>query len=73
VRASPNRVKVLEATGREITLKYHWTRRLVGSSAVKIVPVPMYDDPIPFVKIIDPPRDFTLKIVPEPTLKMLLP
>ena len=69
VEASANRVQVLEAEGKEVTLKYHWTQGLAGSPALKIVPVQMYDDPIPFVKIINPPREFTLKIVPETSLR----
>jgi hypothetical protein len=28
-----------------------------------MIPVKIYDDPIPFIKVIDPPRSFTLEIV----------
>jgi hypothetical protein len=62
VRASPNRLEVSDVKGSEIILKYHWVDGLAGGPAVKIVPVKMHDDPIPFIKIIDPPAAFTLQI-----------
>ncbi|HEY6365758.1 MAG TPA: hypothetical protein VI585_13320 [Candidatus Binatia bacterium] len=64
VKASLNRLEVSEVKGNEVILKYHWTEGLIGTPAVKIVPVKMYDDPIPFIKILDPPATFTLQIRP---------
>ena len=64
VKASLNRLEVSEVKGNEVILKYHWAEGLIGTPAVKIVPVKMYDDPIPFIKILDPPATFTLQIRP---------
>jgi hypothetical protein len=64
VKASLNRLEVSEVKGNEMILKYHWAEGLIGTPAVKIVPVKIYDDPIPFIKILDPPATFTLRIRP---------
>ena len=64
VTASLNRLVVSEVKGNEVILKYHWTPELIGTPAVKIVPVQMYEDPVPFIKILDPPTTFTLQIRP---------
>jgi hypothetical protein len=62
LKASANRLELSEVRGREVILKYHWTEGLRAQPYVKIVPVRMYDDPIPFIKVIDPPAAFTLQI-----------
>lgn len=62
VKASLNRLHVSEAQGKAIVLKYHWIEGLVGMTDVEVTPVQMYDDPIPFIRTIDPPAAFTLKI-----------
>ena len=64
VKASLNRLEVSDVKGDEVILKYHWAEGLIGTPAVKILPVKMYDDPIPFIKILDPPARFTLGIRP---------
>jgi hypothetical protein len=62
VQAVLGRLEVSEVKGREIILKYHWVEGLKGVPAVKIVPVKLHDDPIPFIKILDPPAAFDLRI-----------
>lgn len=62
VEADLGRLEVRNVTGREIILKYHWVEGLRGVPAVKMVPVKLRDDPIPFIKIIDPPANFALQI-----------
>jgi hypothetical protein len=62
VKASLNRLEVSEVKGNEVILKYHWAEGLIGTPAVKIVPVKIGDDPIPFIKVIDPPAAFELRI-----------
>jgi hypothetical protein len=47
-----------------VVLKYHWLDGLVSSPRATIIPVKIYDDPIPFIKVIDPPRSFILKVLP---------
>jgi hypothetical protein len=64
VRASLNRLQAAEVKGNEVILKYHWTEGLIGTPAMKIVPIKIYDDPIPFIKILHPPATFTLQIRP---------
>jgi hypothetical protein len=62
VEAALGRLKVSEVKGREIILKYHWVEGLKGVPPAKISSVTMLDDPIPFIKIVDPPATFTLQI-----------
>jgi hypothetical protein len=64
VKAGMNRLELSDIKGKEIILKYHWAEGLLASPAVKIVPVKMNDDPIPFIKILDPPATLTLQIRP---------
>lgn len=62
VKSGPNRLEISDARGNEITLKYHWIEGLAGTPAVKIIPVKIGEDPIPFIKVVDPPAAFTLQI-----------
>jgi hypothetical protein len=62
VKASLNRLNLSELKGKEIVLKYHWTEGLAASPPSKIVPVQISDDPIPFIKIIEPPAALTLRV-----------
>ena len=64
VKASLNRLELSDIKGKEIVLKYHWTEGLSASPPARIVPVKTYDDPIPFIKIIEPPAALTLRIGP---------
>jgi hypothetical protein len=62
LKTSLNRLELSEIKGKEIVLKYHWTQGLVASPPAQIVPSRIYDDPIPFIKIIKPPSALTLRI-----------
>ncbi len=64
IKASLNRLDLSELKGKEIVLKYHWTKGLSASPPASIVPVMIGDDPIPFIKIIQPPARLTLRIGP---------
>ncbi|HSE84803.1 MAG TPA: hypothetical protein VLJ79_01125 [Candidatus Binatia bacterium] len=64
VKASLNRLDLSELKGKEVVLKYHWAKGLSASPPARIVPVKIYDDPIPFIKIIEPPAALTLRITP---------
>ena len=61
--AKLNRLEVSSSGASEVILKYHWLDGLISNPGATIIPVKIYDDPIPFIKVIDPPRSFTLKIV----------
>jgi len=62
VKADLNRLYLSELKGREVILKYHWTEGLSATPPARIEPIRIYDDPIPFIKIIDPPAALTLSI-----------
>jgi hypothetical protein len=64
VKAGFNRLELSELKGNELILKYHWTEGLTATTAATIAPVMMADDPIPFIKIIDPPSVLTLRVGP---------
>lgn len=59
-----NRIELAELKGSEIILKYHWIEGLRSTPTVKIIPVKLADDPIPFIKLVDPPSNLTLRIGP---------
>ncbi len=61
VQAGANRLELSDLKGREVVLKYHWLENLTSAPAVKIVPVQLADDPIPFIKLIDPPSSVVLQ------------
>jgi hypothetical protein len=62
VEAALGRIKVSDVKGREIVLKYHWVEGLKVVPPAKIFSVAIHDDPIPFIKIVDPPSTFSLQI-----------
>jgi len=62
VKASANRLELSDVRGSELILKYHWVAGLAGIPAVKMDPVKIANDPIPFIKISNPPAVFTLQI-----------
>ena len=64
VIAKLNRLEVSTRGANEVVLKYHWLDGLVSNPPSTIIPVKMYDDPIPFIRLVDPPRSFTLRVVP---------
>jgi len=64
IKASLNRLEASDVKGTEVILKYQWVEGLIWTPAAKILPVKMNDDPIPFIKILDPPATFTLQIRP---------
>ena len=57
-----NRIHASAVSGNEVILKYHWTEGLVSNPPAAILPEKVLDDPIPFIKIVNPPSQFTLRI-----------
>jgi hypothetical protein len=43
-------------------LKYHWLEGLSATPGAKLVPIKFADDPIPFIKLIDPPASLVLRV-----------
>jgi hypothetical protein len=64
LKASLNQIEVSNVNGEEIILKFHWHPRLVALPEVKSEPIMLQDDPIPFIRIVNPPTAFTLRISP---------
>jgi hypothetical protein len=62
VKAGLNRLELSELRGNEVILKYHWVEGLTASPPVKIEPVEMLDDPIPFIKLVAPPSSVSLRV-----------
>lgn len=62
VQAGANRLELSELRGTSIVLKYHWVEGLSATPAVKLMPIQLADDPIPFIKLLEPPTSVTLQI-----------
>jgi hypothetical protein len=62
IRARPNRIEATNVAGNEVVLKYHWIEGLTATPPARIVPLKLLDDPIPFIRIINPPEEFILNI-----------
>ena len=61
VRASANRLELHGLGGRQVVIKYHWLEGLSAVPTVKIVPIQLADDPMPFIKLLDPPSSVVLR------------
>ena len=64
VKTSLNRIELSELKGKVIVLKYHWIAGLKSEPAATIEPVKLADDPIPFIRINDPPAGLILRAKP---------
>lgn len=62
VQAGANRLALSDLQGSEILLKYHWVEGLAATPQANILPITLGDDPIPFIKIVNPPRALTLQV-----------
>jgi hypothetical protein len=60
--ATFNRLELSELKGSTVVLKYHWIDGLQADPATKIEAVKLADDPIPFIKLIDPPVTLRLRV-----------
>jgi hypothetical protein len=64
IKSALNRLEASGVKGAEATLKFHWTEGLAADPILQLMPVKIADDPIPFIKIINPPSQFTLSVKP---------
>jgi hypothetical protein len=62
VKANFNRLELFDLKGNDVVLKFHWVEGLTATPPTKIEPVTMADDPIPFIKLVDPPANVTLRV-----------
>jgi hypothetical protein len=57
-----NRLELSELKGNEIVLKFHWVEGLTAYPLTKLEPISLSDDPIPFIKLVNPPTALTLSV-----------
>ena len=62
LKAGLNRLELSELSGSEIVLKFHWVERLTAHPFTKLEPVSLANDPIPFIKLVNPPAALTLSV-----------
>lgn len=62
VRVGYDRIECSEVEGSEVILKYHWVAGLRSDPPLAVEPIHLLDDPIPFLRILDPPERFVLSI-----------
>ncbi|HVO95558.1 MAG TPA: hypothetical protein VMT22_22065, partial [Terriglobales bacterium] len=62
VTASYNRLELSALKGNEVILKYHWVEGLTAQPQAKIEAIKIADDPIPFIKLVNPPPALTLRV-----------
>jgi hypothetical protein len=62
VKAGYNRLELSGLKGNEVVLKYHWVDGLRTVPPTRIEPVQVADDPIPFIKLVNPPAAVTIRI-----------
>jgi hypothetical protein len=65
VKAGFNRLELSDLKGDEVILKYHWIEGLTASPPARIERVKMADDPIPFIKLVQPPARVVLRVGPS--------
>ena len=69
LKAELNRLELSELKGSEIILKSHWVDGLTTHPLTKLERVNLADDPIPFIKLVNPPASLTLSV--ESSLRSL--
>ena len=62
LKAELNRLELSELKGSEIILKFHWVDGLTTHPLTKLERVNLADDPIPFIKLVNPPAALTLSV-----------
>ncbi len=65
VEARLGKLSCSEVSGSEVVLAYHWVDGLGSQPDARLEPIHLMDDPIPFIKITNPPRHFVLSITGE--------
>jgi hypothetical protein len=62
LKAGLNHLELSELKGSEIVLKFHWVEGLTAYPLTKLEPINLADDPIPFIKLVNPPAALTLSV-----------
>lgn len=61
-----NQLRLSDISGSAVVLKYHYVPGLSSDVLTRITPVYYLDDPNPFIKLSNPPKDLTLYMPPFP-------
>ncbi|MBN1657077.1 MAG: hypothetical protein JXA93_01685 [Anaerolineae bacterium] len=64
VEVRDHRLELSDLEGTEIVIKYHWTPNLEGSGGVRLERTMVDPDPYGFIKIVAPPEQVTIRVVP---------
>lgn len=51
-----NKILLTNITSKEIIIKFHYIDGIISEPSATIVPIQFMDDPNPFIKILDPPK-----------------
>ena len=62
VEAGWNRLELSDLAGGDVILKYHWVEGLSAVPSTKIEAVRLADDPIPFIRLVNPPSRVSLQV-----------
>jgi hypothetical protein len=62
LKAELNRLELSELKGSEIIFKFYWVDGLTTHPLTKLERVNLADDPIPFIKLVNPPSNVTLRV-----------
>ncbi len=54
----------VEPADGQIVLRYHWADGMVAVPSGTVEPVWIGDDPVPFVRVVAPPRALELRLAP---------
>ena len=57
-----NRIELNHLTGQSVILKYHYVQGLQATPPAHLEPAQMLDDPVPFIRIVNPPSHLTLQL-----------
>lgn len=55
-----NKLAISDLSGNSVILKYHFVSGIKSEPEATLVPVKLMDDPVPFIKIINPPKSIQL-------------
>jgi hypothetical protein len=62
VSVGVNAIRLMEIEGDDAVIKFHWVEGLASDPPARIEPYPIPGDPIPFIRLIDPPEEVTLRV-----------
>jgi hypothetical protein len=61
-KTAPNIIQLNSLMGDEVVLKYHYIEGLVADEPAQIEPIMLANDPLPFIRIVNPPSRLSLSL-----------